>query len=413
MSSILYHHTFNVKTIALIDTTWNGHHPTYLKLFSKTLLELGHRVIAFCPEPIEMSKWVSINCPNKKEQFTAVKMIKPKQSQFPIKRLRSTCSALTYWWRTARTIRNETSGVGSLPDLTFFAYIDVYLGFLLIPYIVDRIFHYRWSGLCFHPTHLRMPQRFLFIRRGPLNPVALLKSPWCQSIAVLDEGIAEKLQDKISSKKVVVFPDVMDESPPDMNYAIVKQIQEKAQGMKIVSLLGSLERRKGLLTLLKIAQSEAAKDWFFVFAGELADRSFLPKDLVMIEAITKSAPPNCFFHFGRIPDEYKFNALVNASDVLFAAYEKFYHSSGILTKAAYFEKFVIVSKGCLMEERVHEFKLGLSIQANNVPQGIKALRMLCNNSESSIRQLKANFEGYKRLHSMRRLNEAFQIILNT
>lgn len=37
-----------MKTIFLIEDSWGGHHPTYLKIFTKTLLELGHQVIILC-----------------------------------------------------------------------------------------------------------------------------------------------------------------------------------------------------------------------------------------------------------------------------------------------------------------------------------------------------------------------------
>ena len=51
-------------TIALIDDNWAGHHPTYFKHLAKTFLELDCKVVAFCPNPDEVSEWVFNACPN-------------------------------------------------------------------------------------------------------------------------------------------------------------------------------------------------------------------------------------------------------------------------------------------------------------------------------------------------------------
>ncbi|MFM7791033.1 MAG: glycosyltransferase family 1 protein, partial [Microcystis panniformis] len=87
---------------------------------------------------------------------------------------------------------------------------------------------------------LRKTLKYQQLRRGILNPLAVLKSKQCLGVAVLDEGIADKLQQKLN-KPVVVLTDITDESPPDMDFEIVKKIRAKAAGRKIVGLLGSLD----------------------------------------------------------------------------------------------------------------------------------------------------------------------------
>ena len=44
------------KTVALVDWSWIGHHPTYFCLFAKSLLKLGLNVRALCPKPEEVSR---------------------------------------------------------------------------------------------------------------------------------------------------------------------------------------------------------------------------------------------------------------------------------------------------------------------------------------------------------------------
>ena len=43
--------TTPVKTVALLDSRWKGHHPSYFREFLASLLRLEVRVIALCPEP--------------------------------------------------------------------------------------------------------------------------------------------------------------------------------------------------------------------------------------------------------------------------------------------------------------------------------------------------------------------------
>jgi hypothetical protein len=51
----------DLKVVAIIDTMWVGHHPTYFKWTIKSLLELNFEVWAFCPQPQEVLEWVNAN----------------------------------------------------------------------------------------------------------------------------------------------------------------------------------------------------------------------------------------------------------------------------------------------------------------------------------------------------------------
>ena len=400
-----------MKTIALIEDSWGGHRPTYLKIFTKTLLEFGHQVIVFCPEPIELSEWIAQNCCSHLERFHAFEFYQTKLSSFPILQLRLILNAVNRWRNVKKTIENISLKIGTLPDLVFFPYLDKYLAPYLTHHLIDKIFPYQWSGLYFHPWHLRLGQKFWSICRGPLRQHAVLKSSRCPAIAVLDEGIAEKLQRKVDGKPVVTFPDFTDRSPPDLSFPIAQQIKEKAQGRKIIGVLGLQSKRKGLLTLLEVARQTVNDNYFFVFAGSLAEQTFTSQELTNIQNLVESNLSNCFFHFERIPDESSFNALVDLCHILFAAYEKFPHSSNILTKAAILEKPVIVSKKFCMAERVEKFKLGLSIDEGAVLQCIEAIRYLCRQLELEERQLEPNFKGYRHLHSTEQLKTKFLQLL--
>ena len=399
-----------MKTIALIDTHQGGHHLTYLRFFSKSLLELGYRVMTFCPNPTALHQWISQNCPSQAELFQSFEVQEPAFKRFPIiRRLSQPLNILTRWRHAAATIQDASVKTGHPPDLVFFAWIDSYLSHYLTHHIIDRIFPYRWSGIYFQPPHeLRLKQ--LSTHRAPLNHYAVLQSSRCQGIAVLNEDIAEALQSKLRNP-VITFPDIADESPPDLSFSVAQQIREKASDRKVIGLLGNLSKRKGFLTLLEAAQKAAPEDLFFVFAGPFSKPSFSPSELAKIQAIIQSAPPNCLFHFEYIPDEPQLNALIQECDILFAAYHHFPYSSNTLTKASVFNKPVIVSAGFCMGARVQRFRLGLSIPEGNAIQCIEALHKLCDRSGLANADLQPDFAGYKQLHSIAQLKIAFQQLL--
>jgi hypothetical protein len=185
-----------LKTIALVDTLWFGHHPTYLKIFTKTLLELGCRVVTFCPEPTEISQWIALNCPKQTELFHAFELQEPELNQFTIGTTPKTLTALQYWLHTAGAIQKASLKIGSSPDLVFFAWLDSYLSSYLIPYILDKVFPYDWSGLYFRP-YQNLKQQGSSIVRSFVSPYAALQSSHCKAIAILNEDIAETLQTKL------------------------------------------------------------------------------------------------------------------------------------------------------------------------------------------------------------------------
>jgi glycosyltransferase involved in cell wall biosynthesis len=396
-----------LKTIALVDPLWGGHHPTYLKFFAKTLLELGHEVISLCPEPEEMNLWIASHCPELQPRFHSFELHEPATSPIPIRRLQAKAMAVARWQRVAQSIQEISSKLGKAPDITFFAWLDTYLG--LIPAITDTIFPYPWSGLYFQPGYLRIPPKLQWMRHGILNPLSVLKSSHCPVVAVLDEGIADKLQQKLN-KPVVTFPDITDESAPDINFEIAQKIRAKAAGRKIVGLLGSLDKRKGTLTLLEVSQQVSGR-WFFVFAGRLAEPAFTAAELAKIGEIVKANPDNCFFYWNSIPDESGFNAVVQVCDVLYAAYENFPYSSNILTKAAIFEKPVIASKNYCMGERVEQFSLGYGIEEGSVSQCVSILERFHEELSTGSLSIQPDFEGYRHRHSIEQLRAAFQKIL--
>jgi glycosyltransferase involved in cell wall biosynthesis len=401
-----------LKTIALIEYHQGGHHTTYLRFLSKALLELGYQVMVFSSQLEEIEEWINHNCPNYLQQFHIFSIQPEGRPMLPIisKKLPTFLAIFERWFYAAAIIRKASLKIGSSPNLVFFNCLDGYFSRYLPHQIVDSVFPYNWSGLSLQAGLELLRQRPLPILSNYLYFWTATQSPRCHAIAVLDRETARQLENKIQ-KPVITFPDFADESPFDPDYIVAKQILELAHGRKIVGLIGSLTKRKGLLTLLKVAEQLVDKDFFFVFAGRLYKDTFSDEEFFIIKNVDQASLDNCFFHLDQIPDEPQFNALINSLDILFSAYENFPNSSNILTKAAVFKKPIIVSEGFCMGERVKKFNLGVTIPERNVSKCIEALYYLRTEINMDIHKSKFGFEQYQLLNSPQKLQEALSQII--
>lgn len=400
-----------MTTVALVELLWGGHHPTYFKHYAKTLLTLGHSVMGFCPNPEEVSQWLQQHIPQHSHQLHLFSIQEPSSPSLIPKHLKNSARLFNRWHHVSQTIQQASAQIQKTPDLVFFTWLDLYLGHYLTHPIVSSIFPYQWSGLYFQPTGIRIPLKMAWLRHGPLNPQSILKSPSCPGVALLDEGSTSALSQKINGKSAIPFPDIADTSPPDLQFPPLLKIKKKAKHRKIIGILGSLGKRKGILTFLKMAQQERKGDWFFLFAGKspLLEPSLSAEEKLTIKKIVSAKPDNCYFHFEFIPGEPQFNALVNLCDAIFAVYENFPYSSNALTKAAWFEKPIIASNQHCIGDRLRQYNLGISVPPNSPSAALHALYRL---AKSPIDIAAPSYKEYRQQHSQLRLNGAFEQLLS-
>ena len=398
------------KHIVVVDGLWEGHHPTYVKVFVKLLLDAGYQVSVFCPSPEEVSSWVNQTLSAEKCRFRAhyFSERETKLWRYIPSKIRHALLPLACWFHVSRSLKARLSSSEN-PDLVFFAWLDSYAGGYLPVMLIDQQFPFLWSGLYFHPRHLRALNKDVKPRKLRFAPPVYFfaHSKWASSVAVLDAGILSALRVKLNGKQAVVLPDFTDEVLPFEHCPLAEQIRSKAKGRKIIGLLGSLERRKGLLTLIRVVMQSASRDWYFVFAGVLHDQTFSKDELSEIKLFFDEQREECFFHFGKIPDDAQFNAAMNVCDVIFAMYEDFPHSSNLVTKSAMYGKSVLVSTGGYMEEVVRNYKLGEAVPAGDVQAAMNALHRLTS-GDHSIESL-AGMKEYAREQSQEKLQ---QVLLN-
>ncbi|MFZ1576613.1 MAG: hypothetical protein WAT36_15525, partial [Chromatiaceae bacterium] len=116
-------------------------------------------------------------------------------------------------------------------------------------------------------------------------------------------------------------------------------------------------------------------------------------------------PENMFVHT-EVVEDAEFDDVISSSKILFAVYQDFPHSSNMLAKAAKYKVPVIVADSYCMAERVKAFGLGLTVKQNDVVGTVGAIEKL-----NRFGVPEPRWEEYFRLHSVNRVVDQFQIIL--
>jgi hypothetical protein len=233
-----------------------------------------------------------------------------------------------------------------------------------------------WFGLCISPSEV---------------PTAGYYSvPSYRGTCFLDEAVSTTYQQKMPERTFEYLPDIADVSLPERMTPLAKQILDRAANRKIVFMGGSIGKQKNLARWFELITLAGTKDWFFVQIGRLNHNNLLPEDQLALEHIVNHPPENLWIQPEYLADERQFNEVISLSDVVFAVYRDFARSSNMLSKAAYFEKPILVATGQLMGKRVEHYKIGLLVaqdSAASIYQGLLAL--------DAIENIKDNFMRYR------------------
>lgn len=366
------------RTLYLVDGFADGHHLTHLRNYAAAALAMGYRVVELLPEPARVAGWFEESTPAMGERLRLRSYQHPVLPIVRPWRWRRIIQPLRLWQAAARAVGAAERATGWKPDLVLFNWLDDYIVGVngLVPQLLPAVFPYRWSGVFFHPWHLRIPD-------GPTRPdsvaaEAMLRSRGCVGVGVLDRWIAADLQRKVR-KPVVVFPDETETAISAVEPEVVRAMRAAAAGRRLIVLPGVLARRKGVMGLLEAAAAARERPWCFAFIGVFDEglrKTYAPDELARIDAAIRGELPNTWFHPARIEDEREFNAVIQAADVLYAAYELFAHSSGIVTKAGFFEKPILVSPGYCMAQDVAAYKLGGIVDPHDPAAVVNMLEIL-------------------------------------
>lgn len=388
-------------TIALVDWNWMGHHPTYFKSLLAGFLEAGCRVAAFCPKEghAEISRITEDN------EFASVSICRYVH---PKKRLPRVIRSRENAWRIfgvlEKSLRAWEARHGHKIDLVFFSTIHDFQFDNF--HLAKRWFKRPWSGIYLHARAFRMPGSPMpYFNQLPC-PEKIFHHPSLSSVCLIDEGAVEFMKALTNGKPAFEFPDMTgtDIEPPSEN-TITGKLLHFANGRKIVVSLGYLQKSKGLIELCQAAQDPRCADVCFFFAGEVNWGDFSTDEAAGVRS-TWEKQPNVLTHLTRISDA-TMNALVQASDIVFAAYTDFPNSSNMMSKAALVHRPLIVSDGYLMAERVRKYRLGTIVPEGSVPDIVAQIRHLCEHGG----QPDADYNGYFANHSTEALNAALAKVI--
>lgn len=388
--------------VVLVEPHWHGHQGTYLRGFSRVLLEQGHRVTALCPFPDDAAAAFAREATELQTRFRAAMFKRPAPvasgTRWP-----ELVFARRFWRETAAAVRAQ---VGSPPDLVYLSWLDTYIHPFLPGWRIDALFPYPWSGMYFYPGEHRRVGGRTPLARWLLSRGVPFRGRRCRALALLDEAALPTLRRRLAPRPVVLFPDLTDETPPTGS-ELSRQVAAAARGRRVIACLGSLSRRKGIYELMQVCRQASALPWFFVFAGKLDTVGFTDRQLRDILRFLQDRPENAFVHLQVVADGNEFNSLASAADVLYCHYLDFPHSSNLLTKAALLERPVLVSDGYCMAERVRRHRLGAAVAEGDVAAIAAGLRAVLAEPRVEGR----DFSGYLERHTVAAVNKSWAELL--
>lgn len=388
--------------VALVEWNTGGHHDTHLRFYAEALLRQGRQVAVLCANPAALDETVAT---------AAGRLV---VGLIPRVTFRSKKKRLSNWWRARRhgaAVRAALNGLearlGDKCEQVFLACI--YDSQVQTSLAVVRGLGLPWSGM-YLQAHW-----FHDATRPPLGshrdfPIPLLfGEPGLRGLLMLDEGMAESVRAH-TRRPVVVAPDFTDETE-GAGHPLGARCRSFAGGRPLIASLGHLQPSKGCLTLTELALRADASEFAFLFAGGVIWHVFdAAQRACFLRAMTEA--PHAIFHCERIPDERAYNSLIQASDVLFAAYIDFPHSSNTLTKAAIFEKPIIVSDGHLMAARVRKYRLGEVVPQGDAQAALRAIRRVVDDPSGWREKTQPCWAEYRALHSVDRLDAALGDLLS-
>jgi len=401
-----------VKTVALVDWHWAGHHPTCLKLYASALAENGVDVVPFAPAPAEVPALLQ-DTPAARSAPALARIDAARQFDAPahlpvrprwLQRIQQQASTFRRLGRTLRAWERET---GRKIDTVFFN--TIYDHDFSHASWLAALMGCDWAGLYLHARCIRTPGAIM--PGGGRVPAAerMFGGRRLRGIGVLDAGAVSPLQSVLGERPVVLFPDVTDDRLPTdaAGGGLARRVLEFARGRPVVALVGHIHRSKGIEAFTRAAVDPRLAHVFF-FVGGAANLSGLSPAAQAFVANAWESAPNIYAHLHRVQDERDLNAVVNACDVVYAAYVDFPHSSNVLTKAAVFRKPIIVSTGHLMGEQVREYDLGLTVPQDDAEAVVRGILDLTAGTAATTAPRWGDFAAR---HSYERLREAFGELL--
>lgn len=397
--------TITGNTLAILEWNRGGHHETYLKLYVCAMLACGRKLVVLCRNPPQLLAdlaelgvaWATAEGRLVVAEIPGMSWLEQNRRWPRLLRNRA------YAWQISRVLHQAEQQLGEACHTVYFSCLYEHQTRTITALVATL--KRPWSGLylqagAFHAGCGNQPGD-----KDRRRLHRLLDSTALNGLLMLDEGVAGQVEEAIG-RPVTLVPDLSDGTcKPDC--ALAAKVREFAGSRPLVALLGHLLPSKGAATLAAMSLAPEASDLALLFAGEIYWELFSEADRQVLTTAKQQAP-RAMFHETRIADEATYNSLVRTCDVLFAAYHGFPHSSNTLTKAALFEKPIIVSDGHLMAARVREYRLGEVVPAGDIHATLAAVRRITHDPAAWQEAMQPRWEDYRQRHSFAELLRVMQ-----
>jgi glycosyltransferase involved in cell wall biosynthesis len=406
----------NSPYVLFINPLWQGHIPSYMRLYWPPFLERGWRIHNLVDHPEEAARFSSAQFGDEATRISHSGFpASPGADSLPeIQRLENRWETLGNAVKSIRQREGE-------PALVFHAWADLWTNAFLPSQCVRRALPLPWAGICLHPVELRVRKSWkrrlwelvpnLWRYGLPTeNRLRALSVPHFQHVILLDENVLPQARRFFpNARKIHVFPDAAN-TAIDKSFRVERLEELRAEGRPIIAVIGVLQRRKGFLRLMEAARA-APGNWGFLFAGEIAWDDLNARERESCRRFIDHPPANTALHL-KFMEDVQVNSLVSHSDLLYLAYEGFFHSSHIQIKAAHYRKPCLTGPRHLLAERTRRFDLGWTLQDFSPATLIDFLARTDRAAlEEKLRT--GHFEEFSRLHSIQRLHEALAELIES
>jgi len=340
--------------VCLVDPHDNGHHPMYAAIYATAFAALGGDVWLVAPGTLHRAMPSLGGAAVSVVPWDTAPIL--SDSGVPADE-----KAMRLWRSLGEVLDVNARAVKRYPDYLVHLFIDSFITELMPSSAIDAHVHCPFAGLWFKPPRplgwtardvakrvVRWGRRYASLRSARWDTILLLDTTGYGHLA------------RGGQPRIVGVPEFSVPSLPAVEPAIVKEIREHAAGRRVCSLVGSLEGRKGVRAFLRSAAVAPKDEWFFVMAGKVVWDTF---DAEMRETLERlrSGTDGRVYLVDRWFDDETLNAIVAASGLLHACYERWPYSSNMLCKAAAFRVPVIVADEGYLGRKAVEYGLGFTV----------------------------------------------------
>lgn len=395
------------ESVWLVDPLTGGHHDSYLVEYALLLEEIGFKVQILSPKPARAKKIFAELSKNdvSRVNFHSFDVQKPFILKNSDKSWIKSIGTFLLWWRVYIQIIKSRGLENLKREFVLFMWLESFIDTKIYAWFLKYVFICSWAGIYFHPSFLRLRKDRIF---EPIELTNLQKIDTYSFIATLDKSISGELE-KILKKKVYWFPEITYIQTRDTKFT--KSVFQAIKQKHIVCIPGSLEKRKGIMNLMRVANSKKMQNVFFLFVGKLYEATFTKSDLDLINYTVKKCD-NVALINRRIEDEAEFNNFIFKSNIVALPYSNFYHSSNLLIKAAYLKKPVIVGSGYYMAELVKKYNLGYVVNESSTEDIKETIVKIVTNGEFKKNKTERQYEKFYESNSKDKLSKILNHAIN-